>query len=449
MDNVDNFIYFQNKYVMGGKMGKEIENKKQSGSFVGVKGKRKTIKLRSSESIMDGNSVQMPFLAPYKGDRLTYVEYEWNTIENGIEVKRGLNVNGHGKLGVPTLREREVLRALQDIYIWNKIEEGVLELETDRNKITEEDLMIDFKTIDNLATELGYKKISGQQRKSIKESIEILVASTMFNTHEGGIYDPTTKKYITNSKESYRYLEDMKDYTVYDCENCLFLNGCRKDFNNCLSKSKKTDVTKIKMSMQMYLSIANNYRLYYDKNNAKEIKNLIAKNIYMISRKWIGDGYISKANIQKYMDRIPMNAKKEKHRKQAIKDSIALLDKYDFVEAYVENDIVTVIHLDKKPTTNKEVAVDKIETDGLYLKNKYNTFKEFKQELIKQGYTENEFDELIDKRIEQIKYLQALLRYVMLKHKYNSTIVVKDYYNNCLNMNNGKGMELDKKYFID
>ncbi|EPT6434327.1 hypothetical protein ACVQ11_005978, partial [Escherichia coli] len=74
-------------------------------------------------------------------------------------------------------------------------------------KVTEEDLMIDFKNIDNLAREMGYNKISGQQRKAIKESIERLVATTVFSTHQGGLYDAITKKYITNSKISYRYLE--------------------------------------------------------------------------------------------------------------------------------------------------------------------------------------------------------------------------------------------------
>lgn len=68
---------------------------KNEKSFVGIKGKSKTIKLRSGESIMDGNSVQMPFLAPYRISRnketgalepLTYVEYQWTSVENGVEV---------------------------------------------------------------------------------------------------------------------------------------------------------------------------------------------------------------------------------------------------------------------------------------------------------------------------------------------------------------------------
>lgn len=429
--------------------------KKNEKSFVGIKGKSKTIKLRSGESIMDGNSVQMPFIAPYRISRnketgalepLTYIEYQWTSVENGVEVTRGINVNGHGKLGVPTLKDKEVLRALQDIYIWDKIENGVLELETDPDKVKDSDLFIDFKTIDNIATSIGYDRISGQQRKSIKESIERLVATTVFNTHSGGLYDPIQKKYITNSKESYRYLEEMKDYTVYDCDNCLYTNGCLKDFDNCINPDKKTDVTKIKMSKFLYLTIANNYRLYYDNINTKQIKNLIAKNIYMISRKWLGDGYISRANIQKYIDRIPMNAKKEKHRKQAIKEGVELLNSYDFVEASIDKDIITVVHLDKMPTNLKSKQIedkDKIPADTSYLKDKFNKYSEFRQGFIELGFTESELDDYID--MQKIRYQTALLRYVTLKCKYNSDIDGKEYYINCLN----KKLKIDKKYYGD
>lgn len=425
-----------------------------SKSFVSVKGKKKVIKLRSGESIMDGNSVQTPFLAPYRitknketGDLepLTYVEYTWTAIENGVEIQRGLNVNGHGKLGVPTLKDKEVLRALQDIYIWSKIDKGVLRLETDPSKVTEEDLMIDFISIDNIATAMGYKRISGQQRQSIRDSIERLVATTVFNTHKGGLYDPVKKRYITDSKVSYKYLDGMEDYIEYDCDNCIYLNSCHANTKNCINEeNKKTNVTKIKMSMFLYLSIANNYRLYYDRDRANEIKNLIAKNIYLISRKWIGDGYISKANIKKYIDRIPMNAKQEKHRKQAIKDSVALLNEYDFVEASIKNDIITVIHLDKKPTKILNTDTDKIATkDTTYFKNKYNTFSELREELLSIGLTELEFNNIVDQNIEQIEYIKALLRYVIIKSRYNSDLEPNEYFVNCWN----KHIPLDKKYF--
>lgn len=414
-------------------------------SLVVVRGKKKTVKLRSGESIMDGNSVQMPFLAPYKGERITYVEYVWTTTEDGKQIKRGVKVSGHGKFGVPTLKDKEVLRALQDIYIWSKIEDGILELETDLSKVTEEDLLIDFKTIDNVGRELGYKKISGQQRKAIKESIEILVATTFINSENGGLYDPVTGQYITNSTETFRYIDKMKDYTTYDCENCLFLGACGKNYESCMDEAnKRTDVTKIMMSKFMYSNIANNYRLYYERNKVNQIKNLIAKNIYSISRKWIGNGYISRANIQRYIDRIPMNAKQEKHRKQAIKDAVAILNSYDFVNAWIEEETVVVEHLDKKNTNNNFNVTDKLPTrDTSYLKDRFNSFSEFKKGLDEIGFTDEDFNKIIDPNIEKIEYFKALLRYVLLKSHYDSKLDTRQYFINFFKANK----EIDKKYY--
>lgn len=432
-------------------MGKN--DSKNNVQFKSSKGKRKTIKLRNGESIMDGNSVQMPFLAPYKIcknekdelEPLTYVEYQWTTIENGKKIIRGLNVNGHNKLGVPTLRDKEVLRALQDIYIWDKVKNGVLYLETDTSKIKEEDLIIEFKSIDKIATAMGYKKISTQQKKSIKDSIERLVATTIFSTHSGGIYDAISKSYITDSTQSFRYLDEMKSVTTYDCENCLYNNVCKGNTEKCINEeNKRKDEAKIKMSMFLYLNIAHNYRLYYIKDNTNKIKNLIARNIYMISRKWIGDGYISKANIQKYIDRIPMNAKAEKHRKQAIKEGVQKLNDYDFVEASCENDIITVIHKDKMPTSYDKLAIDKTPTqDTMYYKDKYNKYSEFHNALIDIGFTEEEMDIYIDLNAKTVEYFKALLRYVILQKVYNSKIDTKQYIINCIKSNK----EIDEKYY--
>jgi hypothetical protein len=434
----------------------EQRSVKKKEAFRAVKGKSKVVKLRSGESIMEGNSVQTPFLAPYKIAKdengkltpITFVEYEWTAIEDGREITRGIEVSGHGGLGVPTLKDKEVLRALQDIYVWNKIDKGVLELETDESKIKESDLLIDFGSIDNIATSLGYKTISGQQRKAIKESIERLVGTTIKSRHNGGLYDPIKKRYITDSKRMYRYLDSMDNFIEYDCENCLYSNSCRKDTDNCLNEeNQKRDVTKIKMSMFLYLSIANNYRLYYNRDKANEIKNLIAKNIYLISRKWLGDGYISRANIQKYMDRIPMNAKQEKHRKQAIKDGVAILNEHDFVEAKIDKkDVITVIHLDKKPTKFKEVNSDKLPTgDTSLLKDKFCSFTELRQGLLDIGLTELEFSSIVDANIQKVEYFKALLRYVLMKCHYDKTLNARDYFVHCWYKEGGT--PIDEKFY--
>jgi len=434
-------------------MGKSSSKNKEA--FKSVIGKTKVIKLRNGESIMDGNSVQTPFLAPYriaKDDKgkpmpITFVEYEWTAIEDGVEIKRGIEVSGHGALGVPTLKDKETLRALQDIYVWSKIDKGILELEIDESKVTESDLMIDFISIDNIATSLGYNSTSGQQRSAIKESIERLVGTKISSKHHGGLYDPVKKRYITDSKKTFSYLDSMENYIEYDCDNCLYFNGCHRNTDNCLNEEhQRKDVTKIKMSMFLYLSIANNYRLYYNRDKANEIKNLISKNIYLISRKWLGDGYISRANIQKYMDRIPMNAKQEKHRKQAIKEGIDILNEYDFVESSIEKDIIKIVHLDKKPTKFKEVALDKMPTkDSSYFKDRYCTFSELREGLLEIGITELEFSSIVDGNIEKIEYIKALLRYVMLKNAYNKNIDPREYFLNCWYKEGG--ITIDKKYY--
>lgn len=429
---------------------------KKKEAFRSVKGKSKVVKLRSGESIMEGNSVQTPFLAPYKITKdengklspITFVEYEWTAIEDGKEITRGIEVSGHGSLGVPTLKDKEVLRALQDIYVWSKIDKGVLELETDESNIKEADLLIDFGSIDNIATALGYKTISGQQRKSIKESIERLVGTTIKSRHHGGLYDPIKKRYITDSNKMYRYLDSMDNFIEYDCDNCLYSNGCRKDTDNCLNEeNQKKDVTKIKMSMFLYLSIANNYRLYYNRDKANEIKNLISKNIYLISRKWLGNGYISRANIQKYMDRIPMNAKQEKHRKQAIKDGISILNEYDFVEASIDKkDVITVVHLDKKPTKFKEVNSDNLPTkDTSLLKDKFCSFTELRQGLLDIGLTELEFSSIVDANIQKVEYFKALLRYILIKCHYDKSLNARDYFVHCWYKEGGT--TVDQKYY--
>ena len=95
-------------------------------TFNKVYGKSRIIKLRSEEAIIDGNTIQTPFLAPYRIKKnketgalepITSVNYQWETVENGVVVTRGVEVSGHGKLGVPTLKDKKVLRALQNIYI--------------------------------------------------------------------------------------------------------------------------------------------------------------------------------------------------------------------------------------------------------------------------------------------------------------------------------------------
>lgn len=428
------------------------------------KGRRKTIRLRDGESIMEGNTVQLPFIVPYRGEPITALEYTWKVNENGVDVTRGIEISGHGRLGIPTLRDKEVLRALQDIYIQSKVKDGVLNLETNEKNIREEDLVINYISIDNIAKAMGYKSISGQQRKNIKDSINRLIATTVFSTQSGGVYNVMNKAYVTDSQITFRYLEEMKSISIHTCKDCEYLTNCGENIEKCLKSHSKTksdkptEIIQIKMSKFMYLSIANNYRLYYDRDRTNEIQNLLAKNIYLISRKWIGDGYVSIANIQKYIDRLPINASELKHRKQKIRNAVAILNKYNFVEASIDKDIITIKHLDKKlnilEQTDKKVT-DMVEayieatTGTNYMQDRFNTYSDFSNTLRDQlRFEDSDFDKYID--LEKITHLKAMLRATLIKAKYDKALDVRRYYINWINKCKRTNYDnIDSKYYTN
>lgn len=436
---------------MVGKSAKVVkENKKSEIDKVGmtnvVRGRQKRIKI--SEAIVDGNTVQMPFLVPYKGTPITLVEFYWNNVEDGKNVKRGLKVSGHGQYGVPTLKDKSVLMALQNIYIESKLKNGILNLELDETKVPEDELFIDFQNINNIAYEMGYKSVRAKTKENIKKSIERLVATTMINLASGGLYDPIAKKYITSS-ESYRYLEGMENYTFYDCENCLYEKGCDKNFETCQNKENQSvDVTKIKISRFFYKCIANNFKMIYEKDKSNQIKNLVAKNIYLISQRWLDkNSCTSVANISKYIERLPMNTKEDKHKKQCIKEAVEKLNEYDFVKAELVGDLVKVTHLDKTrraklPTKNKII-------DDSYLKNKYNTYKEIEEKLKEYGFTDQELTIYLSlEMLQHIRYIQALMRYTEILNGYGKIKDVKAYLKTGLTYTSDKTpYNIEEKYY--
>jgi hypothetical protein len=190
---------------------------KSKNTNVVVKGTAKIFRYNAgTESIVDGNASQLPFIAEYKGERKTSLEYIWATKGvNGELHKRGMMVSGHGIYGVPTLFDYDVLVALEDIFINKKTENGFCELKT--LDIVDDDLQIEF-NINELAREMGYVSPNNLVRTNVKRSIRILLATTIFSMYEGGIYDIRNKKYISNSEIGYHYLESMESITSKDIE---------------------------------------------------------------------------------------------------------------------------------------------------------------------------------------------------------------------------------------
>ena len=172
-----------------------------------IKGTAKTFKYRAGiESIAEGNSVQLPFIAEYKGEKKTALEYTWYTKDDKGDIhKRGIFVSGHGTYGVPTLFEYDVYVTLQDIFLKKKTKNGICELKT--NNIDDNYLKIEF-SINELAREMGYKlPINNSVRNNLKKAIKTLLATTVFSIYEGGVYDVVNKKDIKKKEKGSQELE--------------------------------------------------------------------------------------------------------------------------------------------------------------------------------------------------------------------------------------------------
>lgn len=341
----------------------------------------KILKLNANESVVDSNSVQLPCISEYHGKRATALEYTWVTKINNKPIKRGIKVLGHGEYGIPTLRELDILIALQSIFIKKHTKNGITELKT--HDLNSEDLCINF-TINELAKELGYKSPNNNVRENIKKGIEILVATSISNLYEGGIYDVKTKKYITDSKKIYHYLESYEGYS-----------------ESSDGGEKIVDVTKIKISEFFYNMILSNYRLYYNRDVYKKTKNLIARKIYLMALQWMGKNNYAFATIDTLTDRIPMVQSKRKYQKQYIKKALTNLESKGLLNIRYDSKNSNKIYFVKPGTSFDEKELD--------ILNKYNSYDEVVEELKEYGLLAIEIPKYFD--VQDIEYVKALLRY--------------------------------------
>lgn len=340
------------------------------------------------DAVVDGNTVQMAFLRDYKGEKQTMMEYTWFTKENGGLVKRGLSVSGHGEHGVPTLKEYEVYVALQRIFINKKTENGMCKLESEG--YDDDYLSINF-TINELAREMGYSTPSSVTRSNLKKSIDVLLATTIFSIHEGGIYDIRNKKYVTNTKVGIHLIESMQSMDIND----------------------EINYTQIKLSRFTYEQILNDYKLFYDLGKYNKTKNSMAKKIYHLALQWKGENNFSYANINTLVERIPMVDIEPKYKKRDIKKALKELNDKEIVKIKYDDDNPDKVYFIFKGE-NKEAK-------------KYKTYKDIQQRYYDMGFDMFETEKYLD--IQDIRYIQALLRYVDSKKSVDN---IKKYFLKCL-----------------
>lgn len=305
----------------------------------------KTIKVNITESVVDGNSVQVPCIMEYKpkvivknGEeepvfvmKLTYV---WSTWKGSKKIFRGVEVSG-GTYGIPTVRDFDVLLALQRIFLKQKLEETHGAIKTQGMNIGDYTF---YYTIDGLCKELGYKTPNNTTRNWVRNSVVTLTTSTMRNLDIndginccGGLYDVKKKEYVDTSWIVH-FFEEAKGYTEASFD-----------------KRSKTKAY-LRISPFLYDTIVNNYMVYYNTADCINIKNYTAKRIYFIFRQWKGRRKTLKVTMKTLMERIPSNDDvKPATHKSLIKKALRYLNDNEFLLVNIDNDDnVTLAEIPKK-----------------------------------------------------------------------------------------------------
>jgi len=377
-------------------------------SNVVTKGTAKVFKYNAGiESIVDGGTVQLPFISEYKGDRRTAMEYIWFTKDaSGNLCKRGIYVSGHGQYGVPTLYDSDVYMALQDIFLRKKTVNGICELEF--NSLSVDYLNIEF-SMNELAREMGYiLPIGKSTRELLKKSIKTLLATTMFSLYEGGIYDIRHKQYVTKKEVGYHLLEEYGNEVTTEDEEVI------------------VDIMHIRLSKFTYLQIVNDYKLFYNKNKYRKPKNRIARKIYIMALQWKGNKDFAYAKIDTLIEKIPMIEEDKRYKKRYIKKALKALNDSGIIKANCDkNDLVYFDFREQK-------QIDEY-------KNKYNKYSDITTKLYDMGFNMLEVDELVD--VERIRFIQALLRYL----DFQKPLKPKRYFLKCYNEN----IEIDRGFYSE
>lgn len=269
-------------------------------------GKSRAIKLKDEESIIEINSVQLPFIAKYKGEKLKSIYYKWIN-RTGKPGQRGIFVSGHEEFGVPTLRDLDILAALQSIFIKNKTKNNICILKTEF--IFEEDLTIDF-TINALAKELGYKSfINNTVRNNIQNSIETLLETNIVNCYDGGIYNIKSKNYIKDTSTKYKYIERCPNY--YN--------------SNTTDNLKLDNISKIKLNRFFYDMIINGHFLVYNREKLRLTNNLTARKLYLLISLWMHNKSSLTVSIDDLIEFVPVAQSELKYQRQYIKKALNIL----------------------------------------------------------------------------------------------------------------------------
>jgi hypothetical protein len=246
---------------------------------------------------------------------------------------------------------------------------------------------------------MGYKDYSVKLKNKVDESIERLCDTNIYNIG-GGIYNPLTKEYITDSKYQIGILSDYKTYNYITMED---ENG--NEVKKINKKSLKDKVS-VKVDLFFLKNLLSGKGKISDRNLRLSLKLDISRRMYLILNKWrIGRSKFF-LKFETLYARVPLtNDKSNYYRKRRLKDACEELK----IKGYIYDYIVTkegIEFIFKEQIEQEQEILLKCDK----LLEKYNEYDEIISGLKNYGLTE----EVIKKhfKLHQIPYIQALLRFM-------------------------------------
>ena len=360
----------------------------------------KIISIKSSHSIAESNLMVLPFVS-VRNTNIKIFKREW-TMGN---IKRGIEVKGSPDLGVPTIKDLDVLLALFRIMVEDMDFEYEYNVTQNTAKINSPQIHFTFQS---LAKEMGYSKFSGQIKKILENSLKRLNETTIYSMANGAIRDAKKGEYITefNGEESFRILKELKIYSYQKKKS----NG--EKIGNAEEIREKTSV---KIDDFFFKNVCNNYFKIYDYTQYLKLRTGFAKKLFLLLNQW-SHGYEKFLTYLVMYDTLGIDIETKRdvyYNNKQIKKAFKELVDIKFIDDFKE----------KKDKSGINIIFNSILTSHAKMLDKYKTDAEVVTRLHELGLTYDDITKYY--RLDNQDYVRGLLRCYDFKMK-NNTIKKDD-----------------------
>lgn len=404
-------------------MGKSLEIKGMKSEVVEMK--PQTIVVKVDEDYIENNLIDLPFIyyyKPKKGNVISSITYNWESSEGK---ERALKVLGHAEYGVPNEYCYDVLLALFRLYIAsndNKISTigKAIKKINDEVDISEKINTLDdisyLDDIDNtvyftyrqLAREMGYKSYSKTIQEQLFKAIQILVQSKLWNTGQGGLYNPIKKEYIIDATFQIGILDGYSGYKYIPVtdENGEYVYKKNGEHKFKVDPNSISDKCSVKIDKFFIKNLFFGNAKLSSKSLRQKLKGGITKKVFLILNKWRNNRTEMYLKYETLYNRIPLtDEKSDYYRKKRLMSALNELLEVGFISNYEKSKEGVTLFFPKELYIEND---SEIEEENLL--EKYNEYEEVLNKLHHYGVTNQTLKKHF--KMHKFNYYQALLRLV-------------------------------------